>query len=533
MAGRFQPGSGLKSGVLRQLKLHGPRATMRARLLLAIWALLTFAAISVVAVLDYNRAQTEFSTLADRYLAHVSDRALVSETAIEGFAAFTRSMQIFDHAKAEAYAQQLLDRYPFLYMFEVAQRVDGADRAAFERKVAVEYPGFFIKRFSYESDRRWRPSDPQPFHYPLVFQLPLLPGAGNLMGLDIHSSDLLRVAMEASFERGHPVATQPFELAEGGRGYVLHRSLEHVGKQPPGAFAAERYALLAVMSDKLFSELSGAPSRFDIRLSHREFDGEPGTVLARPARSVDAIERALLPRFETRLKLKLDSQPFVLQISWQQGWADLDVLAMLSIIALSLLGFVGVRVYAQQYIEEELRELENQGQLYAMANFDPLTGLANRNRLTDFLETAIAHAKRQSHNCFVLFIDLNGFKQINDKLGHAAGDRVLVHVANSLSEQLRHDELLARYGGDEFVWVTAGMDDRDALEPLVARLHAACAEPLTIGDVRLSVSASIGCAVYPQDGKNIDALFRAADEAMYRDKRRKNSRPATTIRTVK
>jgi len=516
LAGNFYKGVKPPTGLLRQLKLHSPFATSRARILLSIWALVTLGVLAGILVSDLIRVEAELDALGDSYLQHVSDRALISETAIEGFAAFIDSMEEFDHAKAKAYARKLLERYPFLYMFEVVKRVSDADRAAVEANLADEYPGFYIKRFSYESDRAWRPAEQSPFYYPLVFQEPLLKGE-NLIGLDIYSSDFLKLAMATSFERGEPVATQPFELAEGGRGYVVHRSVNYIAEHPPSAFEADTYVLLAVKSDQLFSSLTTGSTRVGVRLFHRDFDGDPGIVLSIQAASAASVEQLFFPRFEKILKLDLHSQPFDLKMMWQFGWGDLSLPLMLSVLSGSLVMFLGVRAYAQQYIRSELTELEKEGTLYELANYDPLTALANRNRLTDFLESALARAQRHKHQCFILFIDLDGFKDINDTHGHATGDQVLVEVAQRLSRELRDDELLARYGGDEFIWVTAGVEGASTLEPLIKRLKAKFGKPVCVRNTELEVAVSIGWAIYPDDGKNISALFDAADKSMYRD----------------
>lgn len=508
------------TGLLRQLKLHHPFATLRAKTLLTFWALVTAGVLSFVLLSDLNRAKATLDSLGDSYLQHVSDRALISETAIEGFAAFIDSMDEFDHKKAQGYAEKLLERYPFLYMFEVARRVIDADRVATEESLAVKYPGFYIKRFSYESDRAWRPVKQAPFYYPLVFQEPLLDGE-NLLGLDIFSSDFLKWAMATSFERGESVATEPFDLAEGGRGYVLHRSVEYLGQHPPSAFDANTYVLLAVKSEALFADLMAGPPRLGVRLLHRDFDSgdDRGVVLSNPAMPVTFVEELLFSRFTEDWVLDINSQPFILHMEWQFGLGDLSLVTMLSVIVGSFVMFLGVRAYAQQYIRSELTELESEGKLYELANFDPLTALANRNRLIDFLESALARAKRHKHNCIVLFIDLDNFKDINDAHGHVTGDMVLVDVATRLSTELRDDELLARYGGDEFVWVTAGAEDTSELKPLIERLRALFVQPVAVKGIEFRVGVSIGWAVYPEDGKNISALFDAADKLMYRDKR--------------
>lgn len=507
-------------GLLRQLRLNGPFATARARALLAVWAILTAGAVAILVATDVHKANARLQELGVGYLQHISDRALVSETAIEGFAAFVASMERFNHDRATHYAGELLARYPFLYMFEVAVRVAHEERAAAEAALAARQPGAAFKRFTYATDRTWQPVEPAEFYYPLIFQQPLLQGAGNLIGLNIVSTDMLSVAMQASFERGEPVATHPFELAEGGRGYILHRSVEHVGGRPPSAFQAGAYVLLALQARQLFSDLLDGPPGIAIRVSHHDFadDDARGEILSIAAAPVSAAEKALLPCFHFERALELDSQPLVLRLDWQFGWGDLSLGALAGILSGSLVLFLAVRSYARYYIDSGLEALESGGRLYELANFDALTGLANRNRLIDFLEGELARARRHRQWLVVLFIDVNGFKQVNDTHGHATGDLVLIEVARRLSLELREDELLARYGGDEFIWVTAPTDEKPPLDQLIRRLKGRFADPIRVKSNAFALSVSIGCALYPQSGKNVAALFEAADDDMYRDK---------------
>ena len=285
-------------------------------MLLGAWALLTLGILAAIVLADLNRAHDELERLGRSFLQHVSDRALVSETAIEGFAAFIASMDEFDQDKAKAYADRLLRRYPFLYMLEVARRTPRAQRARIETELAVRYPGFQIKQFSYESDRAWASAGQAEYYYPIIFQHPFFGSDDDIVGLDIHSSEVLKVAMAMSFQRGEPVATRPFDLAEGGRGYVLHRPVQYLPGEPPSAFEAPAYVLLALKSDRLFSQLASRPGRMAVRLSHREMDPDQefSRVLLLPADPATAAERLLLPRFQGQLSLALDSQPFMLDV---------------------------------------------------------------------------------------------------------------------------------------------------------------------------------------------------------------------------
>ncbi|MEW6613083.1 MAG: diguanylate cyclase domain-containing protein [Pseudomonadota bacterium] len=162
---------------------------------------------------------------------------------------------------------------------------------------------------------------------------------------------------------------------------------------------------------------------------------------------------------------------------------------------------------------------EAERRLAHLAHCDPLTGLPNRALLQDRLEHALAHAKRHGRQAAVLFLDLDGFKQVNDVLGHAAGDELLRQIAERLREAAREDDTVARLGGDEFVILLEEvMHEAEAAE-IAQRLLAALAEPITLMGREVQVTSSIGITLYPRDGENAPALLKHADSAMYRAKR--------------
>jgi diguanylate cyclase (GGDEF)-like protein len=145
---------------------------------------------------------------------------------------------------------------------------------------------------------------------------------------------------------------------------------------------------------------------------------------------------------------------------------------------------------------------------------DPLTGLANRTLLRDRLEHALARSGRERGATAVLFVDLDNFKQVNDTLGHAAGDVVLVETARRLQTAVRPGDTIARLGGDEFVAVCEDIDEEAALA-VGRRLQEAIRPPLTAGGVEHALSASIGIAIGDGDP---DGLIGEADLAAYRAK---------------
>jgi len=172
---------------------------------------------------------------------------------------------------------------------------------------------------------------------------------------------------------------------------------------------------------------------------------------------------------------------------------------------------------ANQRLQE--RELE----LQHAAFHDPLTELPNRRYLVERCEAALADAKRHSQAIALLLIDLDHFKPINDRHGHDAGDLLLQAIAQRLREHVRGGDTVARLGGDEFAALIGGADAEQHARDIAGRLLAALAQPVLYGAERLSVTISIGVALYPQHASNFTSLYKAADEMLYKVKARGRS----------
>jgi len=161
----------------------------------------------------------------------------------------------------------------------------------------------------------------------------------------------------------------------------------------------------------------------------------------------------------------------------------------------------------------------HQNQLDQLAYYDPLTQLPNRTLLADRMRQSLAAAQRHGKHLVVVFLDLDGFKAVNDSHGHDVGDQLLVALSNQMKQALREGDTLARIGGDEFVAVLGDLAEPQASVLILTRLLAAASEPLMLNGVQLQVSASIGASSYPQPQElEADQLLRQADQAMYRAK---------------
>ncbi|GAB4512457.1 MAG: hypothetical protein Tsb0026_16420 [Sulfuricaulis sp.] len=180
-------------------------------------------------------------------------------------------------------------------------------------------------------------------------------------------------------------------------------------------------------------------------------------------------------------------------------------------------------------IERELKEAEvrrefrrAQERVRYLAYYDPLTDIPNRALFTDRLEQAMLLGHREK-NCFALMLmDLDRFKNINDSLGHQAGDQALQQVATRLKSCLRESDTVARMGGDEFAVLLMTTAHVDGAVVVAQKILAAIAKPFQIEDRHFQVGASLGIALFPEHGDEADTLLRAADNAMYKAKQPRN-----------
>ncbi len=193
-----------------------------------------------------------------------------------------------------------------------------------------------------------------------------------------------------------------------------------------------------------------------------------------------------------------------------QLWVHLMATATTDVVGVDALRMVLSDISALKSIERQLDHL---------AHFDALTDLPNRRLHADRLQQAMAQARRTGQGLTVVYIDLDGFKTINDRFGHDAGDQMLVVVAGQMQQVLRAGDTLARLGGDEFAALLINLDDTHTCASTLDRLLAAAAKPMQFKDDLLQVSASLGVTFYPQaqevDGEH---LLRQADHAMYQAK---------------
>ena len=162
--------------------------------------------------------------------------------------------------------------------------------------------------------------------------------------------------------------------------------------------------------------------------------------------------------------------------------------------------------------------------LYQQANYDALTGIANRMLFFDRLNTTLAHVTRHGNTLAILFIDIDGFKDVNDTYGHVAGDQLLAQIAAALKESVRSEDTVARLGGDEFAVLMPRLDKSRDVTHLASKVLKAIAQPFKVDVGEVTVSASVGVALSSDSGNDSARLVKCADMAMFRAKKHGKNR---------
>ena len=296
---------------------------------------------------------------------------------------------------------------------------------------------------------------------------------------------------------GVPALLGPVDLVQGGRGIIY---------RVPVYIRGTYWGLLSTVIDidSLLADAFEAANTGNVETALRGKDGLGADGAVFHGDSL-LFSRPDAEQFE----FNVPGGKWVLALRVKASRAEQNELLILSVFMWVLAGFVGWGAYLL---------LLQRAKLARMALSDALTGLPNRTLIEDRIRHAIAAARRDSSAVSsVLFIDLDGFKDINDRLGHRAGDAVLQGVAARLLRAVREIDSVGRWGGDEFV-VLLEDASREELPELIARVRNAVEVPLEYPGISLKVGASIGTAIVPDNGDAVDELVRLADSRMYEDK---------------
>jgi len=185
----------------------------------------------------------------------------------------------------------------------------------------------------------------------------------------------------------------------------------------------------------------------------------------------------------------------------------------------------GGSVHRMVGVIQDITERKNhEDTIMKLAFYDPLTGLPNRRMFYDRLRLVLANSKRYGERFAIVFVDIDGFKQVNDNLGHDAGDLVLQQVARHLEASIRSGDTAARMGGDEFMLILSRVESGQVVLDIAKRILAGCRRPISLENQTVTIGASIGISCFPDDGDTEEVLVKKADSAMYRSKQNGGNR---------
>jgi diguanylate cyclase (GGDEF)-like protein len=243
--------------------------------------------------------------------------------------------------------------------------------------------------------------------------------------------------------------------------------------------------------------------------------GSESNVFSTQTEQAGFLDRLFLPLLADRIEIRSVSQPMTLLFERQLRIGDVltgETLIILAVLAGALVLMSVVLIRHFKAIERA--ELEHERSAY-LATHDVLTQLPNRYLFADRFDQAYTDWKFNGIPFAVMLIDLDHFKEINDKYGHEVGDQVLWAVANRMLQATRSCDTVARYGGDEFVILITDLSNPESAELKAARVFETIAQAVVTSAAELSISCSIGVSLCPNHGQSLDALLKAADQAMY------------------
>lgn len=328
----------------------------------------------------------------------------------------------------------------------------------------------------------------------------------NILAHDYSRADALRAR-----EIRELVMAGPFPLVQGGTG-LSARFPVYLGDHDDAHFWGFASVLITMedfLADTSLPNLGEQGYRYQLwRASHNDRDIFAGE-MEQPLAGLTATHTITLPGQTWHLDIGFLNPP-----SHMPG-------RYLSLITGFLASAVGSFLLFQLLLVPQRLRIEVQrktAQLEHLAYYDPLTNLANRKFFMEQLEQAVSSGKRSERGFALMFIDLDGFKHINDTLGHAEGDKLLQQIAHNLRSSLRESDIVARLGGDEFTVLSLDTTDEFQALAVAEKLLGALSTPVTLSHQQITASGSIGITLFPDDGTSSSELMQNADLAMYKAK---------------
>jgi len=412
--------------------------------------------------------------------------------------------------------------------FSVIQAIGVIERVPSSQKAAhVEV----MHQFGF-ADYSILPKGEREIYAPIIQREPDISRSRMPIGFDAWADPVHRLAMEKARDSGMAAITGNVQLAidkdaEPIPGFIMYLPIFAQG-QPRESVAQRRDHLIGWVSvsfrmrDFMASLYGTHPSGLALAI-YDDIVPTDAALMYRNTEAADQHSPAGHGGLSVNEYMVVAGHTWTLTLATQAEFEDRFGRDFASVIAVTGIGLsLSMALLAWFMITGRARALrlaaEMTEELRHMAQHDLLTGLPNRALFSDRVQRELAYAKRHGGRFAMIFLDLDKFKPINDNYGHAVGDLLLQQVAKRLRDALRASDTVGRSGGDEFVVLMGGLATADAALALAAKIRQEVRRPYSIDGHELTISCSLGVAVYPDDGSNEIALFKSADEAMYRAK---------------
>jgi diguanylate cyclase len=498
-----------------------PRRSTLIYLMLA-WLTMVAIAGTLLVTAEIRRLEQQFRQATDALAAVVKNRLDTNETVLSGLVAFLLAVEEDDYEATQRYAASVASTYPHIHMVEIARRVPAHEIADFVTTLQQTWRrDFALKTFPDITGRSPVAQAPPGDTWPILFLYPPLPEVQPIYGLQLETVDYLTETLARTQGHPHAVTSPVFELFEGGMGYILLQSVERPPhaqeRNTPNFFGNTMAAMLVIRSEALLADVAPdvAETTMNITLGLINNDGKEGTLTGHHAEQKNTLSNRLLPVFERTEIVAANGQRVTIGFRQQQHLRDIfrpETVVIFTLLFCAV--FLAPLLMLRHYRALVRANIEHEQSAY-LATHDVLTGLPNRFLLADRFELILHDWKRNGTPFAVILLDLDHFKEINDRYGHEVGDHVLRTAAERMTDQLRACDTVARYGGDEFIILltqTAGAPD--ALQ-VGGKILSTVSLPMTTPGGPLEVSCSLGIAVCPDHGTDFDTLRRCADMAMY------------------
>ncbi|WP_170161198.1 GGDEF domain-containing protein [Methylocaldum marinum] len=455
---------GIVEQVVRRFSLYA--------LLTICWLLIACVGLAFAVFLDIQRENQRFSEASALVQTQLVSQARRYVDATHSLAAFLKVQEPLNREKINSYSRLIAGQDAGIYFMGAVPK--------FEKEALDEFVSFQLHE-----------------------------------AVDSDPVSVLRNAFQHAFASGKIVASRSFLLGNGDRGYAL--------VEPVTLADGESFAVVICRIKALF-HLPSSSASLALTLFESERAGRTPShrLIHADALPATPLETALFPKLQFRSSFGEPEKHFLLEIEQQLGWANLDWYRLNLIFVGSLAFLLVFLSVARVHDRYEKRKLEEDNKLFMMANFDPLTGLPNRQLFMDRLDRSLADAHRSKRKVALIYLDLDGFKQVNDFYGHQTGDRVLQRAARIFQHSIRETDTVGRLGGDEFVVLLQNVGDRSGAEAVASKIKKAFFQPFVdlheIDKIMPVLGTSVGIAVFPEDGSTTAELLRSADQAMYRDK---------------